>query len=173
MQDMDVSWVRNPFPRLISTNQTDYDLQISTDNFLPGRRLEHNKINTGFYLVRSNNKTIALFERWYDMKNNSAGKKEQDVLTDLMLNGIFKQLGLTVRPLNTLYFSGFCQNSRDFWAVTTVHANCCRTIRAKVVDLLAVHRDWRRFKEAAVAGNRTTTTFRWSAHAACARSWTT
>ena len=109
------------------------------------------------------------------MKNNSIGKKEQDVLSDLMLKGIFRQLGLEVRALHTLYFSGFCQDSKDFRAVTTVHANCCRSISAKVADLKAVHRDWRRFK-AATATNKTVTdvdaaTFRWSAHAACVNSW--
>ncbi|RVW14986.1 Uncharacterized protein CK203_090436 [Vitis vinifera] len=171
--DTDVSWLRNPFPRL-TTNLT-ADLQISTDKFLSSHRPEDNSINTGFYFVRSNNKTIALFQTWYAMKNNSIGKKEQDVLSDLMLKGIFRQLGLEVRALHTLYFSGFCQDSKDFRAVTTVHANCCRSISAKVADLKAVHRDWRRFK-AATATNKTVTdvdaaTFRWSAHAACVNSW--
>lgn len=173
--DTDVSWLRNPFPRL-TTNLT-ADLQISTDLFLSRRRPEDSLINTGFYFVRSNNKTIALFQTWYAMKNNATGKKEQDVLSDLMRKGIFRELGLELRVLHTLYFSGFCQNSKDFRAVTTVHANCCRSISAKVADLKAVHRDWRRFK-AATATNKTVTdidatTFRWSVHEACVRSWNT
>ena len=173
-QDMDVSWLRNPFPRL-STNLTD-DLQISTDKFLAGQPPEDQLINTGFYLVRSNNKTIALFETWYAMKNNSEGKKEQDVLIDLMKMGISRQLGIALTTLSTLYFSGFCQDSKDFRAVITVHANCCRTISAKVADLKAVHRDWRRFKAAAATTTTNKTdpaSLRWSAHDACYHSWNT
>ncbi|CAL8126445.1 unnamed protein product [Prunus armeniaca] len=33
-----------------------------------------------------------------------------------------------------------------FRAVTAIHANCCRTIGAKVADLTAVVHDWKRFK---------------------------
>ncbi|KAL6311604.1 hypothetical protein AAG906_039081 [Vitis piasezkii] len=149
--DTDVSWLRNPFPRL-TTNQT-ADLQISTDLFLSRRRPEDSLINTGFYFVRSNNKTIALFQTWYAMKNNATGRKNK------------MELGLELRVLHTLYFSGFCQNSKDFRAVTTVHANCCRSISAKAV-------------QAATATNKTVTdidatTFRWSVHEACVRSWNT
>ncbi|KAF8677013.1 hypothetical protein HU200_046469 [Digitaria exilis] len=35
------------------------------------------------------------------------------------------------------HFSGSCQDSRDVALVATVHANCCRTERAKVADLRA------------------------------------
>ncbi|KAL6322924.1 hypothetical protein AAG906_021829 [Vitis piasezkii] len=130
--DTDVSWLRNPFPRL-TTNLT-ADLQISTD------KEERTRCTIRPYA-----------------------------------EGHFRQLGLEVRALHTLYFSGFCQDSKDFRAVTTVHANCCRSISAKVADLKAVHRDWRRFK-AATATNKTVTdidaaTFRWSAHASCVNSW--
>jgi hypothetical protein len=71
--------------------------------------------------VRSNKKTISLFVTWYSKKNNSTRKKEQDVLIDLIGGGIFGHLGLKViRFLDTLYFSGFCQDSKDFKLVTTI-----------------------------------------------------
>ncbi|KAJ7961983.1 Glycosyltransferase [Quillaja saponaria] len=143
--DTDVMWLRNPFVRL-SHNETK-DLQISTDMFFGDTWNKKQLINTGFYYVQSNNKTIALFETWYGKKDNSTGMKEQDVLLDLIRHDIIGQLGLRVRFLHTLYFSGFCQDSKDFGAVTTVHANCCRSITAKVADLKAVHRDWKRYKK--------------------------
>ncbi|KAG8664038.1 hypothetical protein MANES_01G273300v8 [Manihot esculenta] len=87
--DADVMWLRNPFPRL-SKNES-VDLQISTDWFNGDALSEKNAINTGFYYVRSNNKTISLFEAWYSRKDNSTGKKEQDVLLDLMLEGGFRR----------------------------------------------------------------------------------
>ncbi|XP_022147126.1 uncharacterized protein At1g28695-like [Momordica charantia] len=163
--DTDVMWLRDPFGKL-SKDETE-DLQISTDNFNGNHWSDANPINTGFYFVRSNNKTIALFDRWYAMKNASAGLKEQDVLHNLIRAGIFRQLNLKVRFLNTLFFSGFCQKSNDFKQVTTVHANCCRTIVAKIGDLRAILCDWKRFKKSTNASE----IFWWSDHVGCKRSW--
>ncbi|XP_021822761.1 uncharacterized protein At1g28695-like [Prunus avium] len=170
--DTDILWLRNPFSRL-NMNETE-DLQISTDMFFGDPWNEKQLINTGFYHIKSNNKTIALFDRWYTMKDNATGQKEQDVLLDLIRGGIIGELGLRVRFLDTLYFSGFCQDSKDFGAVTTVHANCCRSIVAKVKDLKAVLRDWKRFKK--TTAQKTTAGlaadgFQWSGHWGCWNSW--
>ena len=159
-------WLRNPFQKL-SKDETE-DLQISTDIYKGYPWSEKNSINTGFYFIRSNNKTISLFEKWYSMRDNSTGQKEQDVLSSLIQGGIIGQLGLKVRFLDTLYFSGFCQDSKDFWAVTTVHANCCRSINAKLSDLRAVLRDWKTFKSTSF---NTTLTFQWTKHWGCRNSW--
>ncbi|CAL8126345.1 unnamed protein product [Prunus armeniaca] len=159
-------WLRNPFPRLISFNEN--DLQISTDSFNGDQLSEVNPINTGFYMVRSNNRTI-FFGKWYAQKNYSTKLKEQDVLNGLMKEGVFRELGLSVRFLDTRYFSGFCEVSRDFKSVTTVHANCCRTLGAKVVDLTAVVHDWKRFKS--LSNSNSTSTLKWTNHEACNRSW--
>ncbi|KAF2312642.1 hypothetical protein GH714_039355 [Hevea brasiliensis] len=170
--DADVMWLRNPFPRL-SENES-LDLQISTDWFNGDALSEKNSINTGFYYVRSNNKTISLFEAWYSRKDNSTGKKEQDVLLDLMLEGTFRRLDLNPRFLDTDHFSGFCTDSKDIRAVTTVHANCCRSISAKLLDLRSVLRDWISFKAANARRahtNGTTVPFRWSGHFGCWNSW--
>lgn len=173
--DTDVMWLRNPFSRL-SKNDTD-DLQISVDMFNGDPRSSKNLINTGFYYVRSNNKTISLFDTWYSLKDNSTGKKEQDVLSDLMRVGLFQQLGLQVRFLDTRYFSGFCEESKDIKAVTTVHSNCCRHISAKLRDLAVVLRDWKKFKAVrekypAVERNETWNwNFKWSGHFGCWNSW--
>ncbi|CAJ1948958.1 unnamed protein product [Sphenostylis stenocarpa] len=161
--DTDVMWLRNPFTRL-SKNETE-DLQISTDGYNGDPWSNTNFINTGFYFVRSNNKTVSLFETWYGQKDNSTGKKEQDVLLDLIRGGIIEQLGLRVRFLDTLYFSGFCQDSKDFRAVTTVHANCCRSIHAKVLDLKVVLSDWKRFR------TNSTINPQWTKHEGCMKSW--
>ena len=167
-QDTDVLWLRNPFPRLV-LNET-VDLHISVDRFNGNQWSERNPMNTGFYMIRSNNMTIALFEEWYGKKNSSAGKKEQDVLNELMWTGAFRRLGLKVRFLDTVFFSGFCQDSRDVSLVSTVHANCCRSIKAKVTDLTAVVHDWKRFIDPPSDINKTMG-FRWSEHLGCIRSW--
>ncbi|TKY68877.1 Nucleotide-diphospho-sugar transferase [Spatholobus suberectus] len=164
--DTDVMWLRNPFTRL-SKNETE-DLQISTDMYLGDPWSKNHLINTGFYFVRSNNKTISLFETWYGQKDNSTGKKEQDVLLDLIRSGIIEHLGLRVRFLDTLYFSGFCQDSKDFRAVTTIHANCCRSIIAKVADMKVALRDWKRFRR--LEANSTVNP-QWTKHNRCWQSW--
>lgn len=172
-QDTDVVWLRNPLTKL-SLNETD-DLQISVDKYFGSRRPEHNLINTGFYYIRSNNKTISLFDKWYSLKDNSTRKKEQDVLLDLLRHGVVTELDLRVRFLETRHFSGFCEDSKDVGAVTTVHANCCRHINAKVRDLTAVLRDWKRFKAALTkypkAARNITRSFGWSRHDGCLNSW--
>ena len=40
-----------------------------------------------------------------------------------------------MRFFDTLYFGGFCQPSKDFNQVCTMHANCCVGLDNKVNDL--------------------------------------
>ncbi|XP_039123040.1 uncharacterized protein At1g28695-like isoform X2 [Dioscorea cayenensis subsp. rotundata] len=158
--DMDILWLRSPFPKFGHQGE---DMQISCDWF-NGRPFDHsNRINTGFYFVVSNSKTIALFDWWYKSRNGAAGVKEQDVLAEMKTRGVFQRLGMKVRFLDTMFFSGFCQKSRDFREVRTVHANCCRTVKAKLVDLTAALQIWKRFNGTATA--------RWPSHDACRNSW--
>ncbi|KAK4372367.1 hypothetical protein RND71_007751 [Anisodus tanguticus] len=174
--DTDVMWLRNPFLMLIKSKNL--DLQMSTDWFNGDPLSNSNSINTGFYYVRSNIKTISLFELWYAMRRNSNGMKEQDVLAKLISQGVNKELGLRIKFLDTLHFGGFCSNNKDIKLVVTVHANCCRSIEAKVADLKNVIMDWKRFNECHVAAGdeeRNTSTFgnnfKWSRHISCSNSW--
>ncbi|XP_057801484.1 uncharacterized protein At1g28695-like [Salvia miltiorrhiza] len=168
--DSDILWLRNPLARLVKDESV--DLHISTDTYKgDASSTSRNPINTGFYFVKSSNKTTSLFERWYDTRKNSTGMKEQDVLVKLVRHGVLTELGIKARVLDTLYFSGFCRDSRDVRSVATVHANCCRGIRAKVVDLKAVLRDWKRFREEERVSTNATNNFRWSKHVSCSNSW--
>ncbi|KAF9624857.1 hypothetical protein IFM89_015411 [Coptis chinensis] len=175
--DMDIMWFRNPFIRL-GQNESG-DIQISVDKFNGNPWSTNNHINAGFYFVKSNNKTISLFETWNAMRNysNYKGMNEQDVLQKMMRIGMFKKLGLRVRFLDTLFFSGFCQNSKNFSVVATVHANCCPRIDAKVADLSIVLRDWRSYrtmvddsKKRLSGSTNDMSTLRWSKHVACITS---
>ncbi|KAK1305295.1 Uncharacterized protein QJS10_CPB11g00229 [Acorus calamus] len=142
--DTDVMWLRNPFKTL---NQSlEVDVQFSCDGF-NGRPYDPaNPINTGFFFVRSNTQTITLFNAWYEAKNSSGGLKEQDVLKGMVKNGTVEETGVRVRYLDTVHFGGFCHDRRDFERLTTMHANCCRTVRAKLVDLGLVLEDWRTYR---------------------------
>ncbi|GAB4840732.1 hypothetical protein Ancab_021495 [Ancistrocladus abbreviatus] len=158
MQDTDVMWLRNPFT-MLNTNQTQsVNIQFSTDAFLGNPTSKYNPINTRFY------------HKWYGLKDNSTGLKEQDVLQNLTRKGVLRELNMTARFLETRHFSEFCQNSKDFVSVITVHANCCRYISAKVADLIRVLNDWKKFKGAGAQTNQTMS-FQWSPYIACCRSW--
>ncbi|CAN6292383.1 unnamed protein product [Urochloa humidicola] len=162
--DMDVMWLRNPFPRLDLVDGE--DLLISCDKFNgEARDYVGNELNTGFFFVASNARTAALFDEWHAARRSSPGMKEQDVLNAMKRRGAFRRLGVRARVLDTARFSGFCQDSRDAARVTTVHANCCRTKRAKVADLKAVLRAARRMNTTAAG------MMRWPAHTECVRSW--
>ncbi|KAI4320098.1 hypothetical protein MLD38_033611 [Melastoma candidum] len=166
--DTDVIWLRDPFPRLIMSK--DVDLQISVDGFNGNETSEGNPINTGFYMIRSSNRTIALFDEWYGRRNVSVGMKEQDVLAVMIREGVLRKLEVRTRFLDTVFFSGFCQDSRDVREVCTVHANCCRTIEAKLVDLTQVIHDWERFK-GSTNDTQPPQPFVWMPHSACQNSW--
>ncbi|OEL38427.1 Uncharacterized protein BAE44_0000552 [Dichanthelium oligosanthes] len=161
--DMDVMWLRNPFPKLEIGNGE--DLLISSDKFsgVPHDYVG-NELNTGFFFAASNGRTVALFDEWHAARRASPGMKEQDVLNRMKRRGAFRRLGVRARVLDTARFSGFCQDSRDAAQVATVHANCCRTKRAKVADLRAVLRAARRL-------DRTAAELRWPAHSECVKSW--
>ncbi|KMS99898.1 hypothetical protein BVRB_1g017460 [Beta vulgaris subsp. vulgaris] len=166
--DTDVIWLRNPF-KILTTNKTrHFDIQFSIDVYNGNSSSTKNPINTGFYFVKSNNKTISLFEKWYELKDNSTGLKEQDVLQHMTWEGVLTELGIRARFLDTRFFSGFCQMSRDVRSVVTVHANCCRFISAKVADLKRVLHDWAQFR---VAPANVTRSLRWSPHMDCINSW--
>ncbi|GMH17303.1 hypothetical protein Nepgr_019144 [Nepenthes gracilis] len=87
---------------------------------------------------------------------------------NLERGGALRELNVTARFLETLYFSGFCQDSEDFRSVVTVHANCCRYINAKVADLKSVLSDWKNFTDSPANG---TAPFSWSPHVNCRESW--
>ncbi|XP_031481985.1 uncharacterized protein At1g28695-like [Nymphaea colorata] len=160
--DADILWFRNPFPRF----SLDDDVQISCDRY-NGRPYDtSNAINAGFYFVRSNIKTIKLYKLWY--KSKDIGIHEQDVLQKLQTKDSFKKLGLKFRFLNTQYFAGFCQTSTDMREVNTMHANCCKSLKAKMADLSAFYGAWKNFT--ATTGHNTTTGT-WPDAKACHASW--
>ncbi|KAL9245231.1 hypothetical protein vseg_018907 [Gypsophila vaccaria] len=143
--DIDMIWVRNPFTFLTTNTTQDFDVQFSLDS--KNTSLTINRVNTGFYFVKSNHKTISLFEKWYNLKEMSRNKvREQDVLQVMTWQGVFTDLDINVRFLETELFSGFCHNSSDFRFVITIHATCRQGLKIKLPELVQVLRDWRMFK---------------------------
>lgn len=161
-------WLRNPFGRLLSDGGE--DLRISCDTFNGRPSDTANPINTGFYFVASTNKTIALFDKWYAFRNESLAMKEQDILVMMVQEGVLQQLDLKVRLLDTSYFGGFCERPKDFTKVLTMHANCCLTIKAKIMDIRALFNAWYNFRR---SSSNSSSTIQVPRPNTCFRSWLT
>lgn len=105
-QDADILWFRDPF----AIFSDDKDFQIACDKYSGGSSdVMTNAPNGGFVYVRSSKQTIAMYRYWYAARLRVPGKHDQDVLGIVLREQCFERLGVKIRFLETLYFSGFCQ----------------------------------------------------------------
>jgi hypothetical protein len=116
-QDADILWFRNPFPSF----DTNADFQIACDRY-NGQpfNIHKNLPNGGFVYVRSNRRTIAMYRYWYEARLRHPGKHDQDVLNLIFREKAFHRLRVSIRFLDTDYFSGFCQVSPPFSSKTLI-----------------------------------------------------
>uniref|UniRef100_A0A0D6R7L8 Nucleotide-diphospho-sugar transferase domain-containing protein n=1 Tax=Araucaria cunninghamii TaxID=56994 RepID=A0A0D6R7L8_ARACU len=162
--DTDIMWLRNPMKKLAA----DADIQCTSDRYNGDPFDITNEANTGFMYVRSNNRTINFYRYWYLSRRFYPGRKEQDVLNELKFSNGFSRRGMTFMFLDTKYFGGFCEMSPFLDDVYTMHANCCRGQKAKLVDLRQTLEDWSNYR------NGTTPTItEWRTPQACRGSWFT
>ncbi|KAI3828558.1 hypothetical protein L1987_02660 [Smallanthus sonchifolius] len=149
--DADIMWFRDPFSQF----DKDDDIQISCD-FFNGNPFDlRNLPNTGFSYVKSNEKTIQLYKFWYNSSMTYPGIHDQDAFNRIKSNPFIRNLGLRIRFIDTTYFGGFCQPSRDLNKVCTMHANCCVGLENKVHDIGIMLDDWRKYIKS--VANQTTT----------------
>ncbi|GMY24637.1 nucleotide-diphospho-sugar transferase, nucleotide-diphospho-sugar transferase [Fagus crenata] len=139
--DADVMWLRNPFQRFYS----DVDFQIACDRFIGNPDDVRNQPNGGFNYVKSNNRTVQFYEFWYNSREAYPGYHDQDVLDKIKQDPFITGIGMKMKFLDTAYFGGFCEPSRDLNLVCTMHANCCIGLDNKVNDLKILLEDWRKF----------------------------
>lgn len=105
VQDADVMWIRNPFPRFDKFA----DFQIACDAYTGIPEDMNNRPNGGFVYARSNKRTIDFYNYWYMSRVDHPGLHDQDVLGKIKTDQDFLDIGLQLRFLDTLQFSGFCQ----------------------------------------------------------------
>lgn len=134
-------WFRDPFPHLLSES----DFQIACDYFHGNPYDLNNAPNGGFVYVKSNKKTKEFYEFWYNSREKYPGKHDQDVLNNIKFDSFLNKIGLQIKFLDTAFFGGFCQPSKDLNKVCTMHANCCVGLQNKVHDLRIMLRDWRNY----------------------------
>lgn len=141
LQDADVMWFRSPFTRFYKYG----DFQIACDHYLGRSNDLENRPNGGFSFVRSNNRTILFYKYWYASRIRYSGYHDQDVLNFIKREPFLVRIGLRIRFLNTAYFGGLCEPSKDMNLVRTMHANCCFGLDSKLHDLRIMLQDWRDF----------------------------
>ncbi|KAK1272543.1 hypothetical protein QJS04_geneDACA009850 [Acorus gramineus] len=139
--DADIMWFRNPLPRFYKN----VDFQIACDRYIGNPVDLRNSPNAGFKHVQSNNRTIEFYKFWSQSRNTYPGRNEQDVLNFIKGGKRTRKIGLTIRFLNTEYFGGFCEPSRDLNKVCTMHANCCVGLDKKLYDLRNMIEDWKNY----------------------------
>lgn len=140
-QDADIMWFRDPFPRFYF----DADFQIACDHFLGSSVDIQNQPNGGFNYVKSNNRSIEFYKFWYSSQETYPGYHDQDVLNFIKFDAFVQDLGLKMRFLDTVYFGGLCEPSKDLNLVCTMHANCCYGLDSKLHDLRIMLQDWKTF----------------------------
>ncbi|KAJ6373717.1 hypothetical protein OIU78_029409 [Salix suchowensis] len=82
---------------------------------------------------------------WFMSRKTYPGKHDQDVLNKIKKDRVLRKIELSMRFLDTAYFGGFCERSKDFNKVCTMHANCCYGLGTKVHDLKIVLEDWKNY----------------------------
>ncbi|XP_059070542.1 uncharacterized protein At4g15970-like [Cryptomeria japonica] len=162
--DADIMWFRDPFTKFSSRAE----FQIASDYYTGKPDDLHNSPNGGFMYVHSNEKTVEFFKFWYQSKKVYLGKNEQDVLNILKWKE-FRSRGLEVEFLDTKYFGGYCQRTNDLNSVCTMHANCCKGLKAKLIDLRNTLSDWEKSKRQEHLGKGKDV--RWTFANACSHSW--
>ncbi|KAE8125925.1 hypothetical protein FH972_020686 [Carpinus fangiana] len=139
--DTDVMWLQDPFQRFYS----EADFQIACDQFFGNSSDVNNNPNGGFNYVKSNNRTVKFYKFWYKSREAYPGNHDQDVLNKIKGDPFIREIGLKMRFLDTAYFGGFCEPSRDLNLVCTMHANCCVGLDNKVYDLRILLDNWTKF----------------------------
>lgn len=135
-------WFRDPLPMFYKEG----DFQISCDYFRGNPLdIQSNIPNGGFNYVKSNKRTIEFYKFWYTSRLKYPKKHDQDVLNLIKGDAFIHRIGLQIRFLDTAYFGGLCEKSKDFQKVRTMHANCCIGLSRKVLDLRAMLEDWKNF----------------------------
>eukprot|EP00252_Welwitschia_mirabilis_P008795 TRINITY_DN2097_c0_g1_i1.p1 TRINITY_DN2097_c0_g1~~TRINITY_DN2097_c0_g1_i1.p1 ORF type:complete len:252 (+),score=9.12 TRINITY_DN2097_c0_g1_i1:373-1128(+) len=162
--DSDIMWLRNPFKIFAE----EADIQIASDRFNGVPYDLRNMPNGGYKFVRSNNKTIAFYKFWYMSRRLFPGQNEQDVLNILKFRGSFKKM-VSFRFLDTKHFGGFCERSDSLDDVYTMHANCCKGLQAKLLDLRQTLDDWQNYRNPPPNSTRDFSV--WRPPYACQHSW--
>ncbi|XP_066380175.1 uncharacterized protein At1g28695-like isoform X2 [Miscanthus floridulus] len=140
--DVDILWFRNPFERMSVAAH----MVTSSDFYFGDPYSPMNLPNTGFLYAKSSRRTVGAFEAWHGAREAFPGKHEQQVLNEIKVELVATR-GLRIQFLDTEHNAGFCNNTRDFNTLYTMHANCCVGLGAKLHDLGNLLQEWRAYRQ--------------------------
>ncbi|KAK8507918.1 hypothetical protein V6N13_055388 [Hibiscus sabdariffa] len=140
--DADIMWFRDPFTRFFP----DADFQMACDYYKGSPDDMENNANGGFNYVKSNNRTIEFYNFWFSSRETYPKHHDQHVLDKIKSHPyVSEKLRLRIKFLDTAYFGGLCEPSKDLNKVCTMHANCCYGMLNKLHDMKIMLQDWRTF----------------------------
>jgi hypothetical protein len=133
--------LRNPLRRI----PVYADMSVSSDDFSPARAHPlDNPINTGLYYMKATSRNVAVLRYWRAARVRFPRAHDQQVFEKIKRELVAK-LGVTIEPLDTAYFGGFCEYHDDLSTTCTMHADCCVRVDNKVHDLTDMAADWKRY----------------------------
>uniref|UniRef100_A0ACD5XC61 Uncharacterized protein n=1 Tax=Avena sativa TaxID=4498 RepID=A0ACD5XC61_AVESA len=144
--DVDVVWFRDPFRHI----NLYADMAVSTDFFSgdPDDAVK-NAPNTGFYYVKSTNRTVEMLRRWRAARTRRSRPggptNDQGVFNEIKAELVAGELQIRLVFLDTVFFDGFCRFHGVMDKVCTMHANCCIGLETKVHDLRNMVADWKNY----------------------------
>ncbi|EPS59312.1 hypothetical protein M569_15496, partial [Genlisea aurea] len=139
--DTDIMWLRNPFPHL----HPDADFQVASDHFAGDPFSPNSAANCGLLYIRSTPATIQFLKMWYEEREFNPNIHDQDLFGRLKYCPAMRKIGLRIKYLNTQYFGGICEPSRDMNLVCSMHTNCCVGLEKKKNYLKSVLEDWKNY----------------------------
>jgi hypothetical protein len=140
-------WLRNPFRHI----NLYADMAVSTDRFNGEAEDLNNAPNTGFYYVKSTNRTVQMLRRWRAARSRFPPTHDQAVFNEIKGELAAGELQIKFVFLETTLFDGFCQFHGEMDRVCTMHANCCIGLENKVHDLRNVATEWKNYTSLAPA----------------------
>ncbi|TVT97267.1 hypothetical protein EJB05_57491, partial [Eragrostis curvula] len=162
--DADMILFRNPLRHI----PVYADMSCSSDDFKPTRKPLDNPLNTGLYYMKSTNRTIAMVRYWRAARARFPGRHDQQVFVAIKRE-LIRELNVTIEPLETVYFGGFCEYHDDPERICTMHADCCIGLETKVHDLKDIAADWKNYTSMAPQERRKGN-FTWTVPVSCRRT---
>jgi len=134
-------WLRDPFRHI----NLYADVTMSCDRFSGEPESLKNSPNTGFYYVKSTERTVAMVRYWRAARPRFPPHHDQKIL-DNIKSELVGELGVRIAFLVTALFGTFCEFRDGIdGGVCTMHANCCIGLDNKVRELRGVVAAWKNY----------------------------
>ncbi|KAF0927782.1 hypothetical protein E2562_036202 [Oryza meyeriana var. granulata] len=162
--DCDMVWFRDPF-RHISLYA---DMTTSSDDYSAARAPLDNPLNTGLYYMKATSRSVEMLRYWQAARPRFPDAHDQAVFGHIK-HELVGKLQARIKPLDTVYFGGFCEYHDDLARAVTMHADCCIGLETKVHDLADIAADWKNYTSLSPE-ERKKGSFKWTYPTRCRNS---